>query len=60
MKVTHSKTAQRRSHHRAVSVHAVATPSGGVRRRHFADPKTGMYRGKQIFTPVVANTKKTK
>ncbi len=51
MKVTHAKTANRRSHHAVGKVHTTTTPSGGVRRRHFVDPLTGMYRGKQIFTP---------
>lgn len=48
MKLTHSKTASRRAHHRAGVPRLVTTPSG-VRRRHFADPETGMYRGKQII-----------
>ena len=49
MKLTHSKTASRRAHHRAGSVPLVRTPTG-TRRRHFVDPDTGMYRGKQIIT----------
>ena len=48
MKLTHSKTASRRAHHRAGRPRLVATPSG-TRRRHFVDPNTGMYRGKQII-----------
>lgn len=48
MKLTHSKTASRRAHHRAGVPAMVKTPSG-VRRRHFMDPKTGMYRGKEII-----------
>ena len=48
MKVTHSKTASRRSHHRAGVPTAVKTEHG-TRRRHFVDPVTGMYRGKQIL-----------
>ncbi len=48
MKLTHSKTASRRAHHRAGSVRLVRTPTG-TRRRHFMDPDTGMYRGKQII-----------
>lgn len=48
MKITHSKTAGRRSHHRAVTFRAVAT-ADGVHRRHFMDPTTGMYRGKRII-----------
>jgi len=49
MKLTHSKTGSRRSHHRAIVATATKTETG-VRRRHFADPVTGMYRGKQILT----------
>lgn len=49
MKLTHSKTASRRAHHRVGAPRLVATLSG-ARRRHFADPATGMYRGKQIIT----------
>lgn len=49
MKLTHSKTASRRAHHKKGAPHLVATKTG-VRRRHFVDPDTGMYRGKQIIT----------
>ncbi len=49
MKLSHSKTASRRSHHHTGAPLLVAT-AGGVRRRHFIDPDTGMYRGKQIIT----------
>jgi len=49
MKLTHSKTASRRAHHRVGVPRLVATPTGH-RRRHFMDPATGMYRGKQIIT----------
>lgn len=49
MKLTHSKTASRRAHHKKDVPHLVATKTG-VRRRHFADPDTGMYRGKQIIS----------
>jgi ribosomal protein L32 len=49
MKLTHSKTASRRAHHHTGAPHLVATKTG-VRRRHFIDPDTGMYRGKQIIT----------
>jgi len=48
MKLTHSKTASRRAHHNKGTPRLVATKTG-VRRRHFADPDTGMYRGKQII-----------
>ena len=49
MKLTHSKTASRRAHHRVGVPRLVATPTGH-RRRHYVDPTTGMYRGKQIIT----------
>jgi ribosomal protein L32 len=49
MKLTSSKTGSRRAHHRAGVPRLVATPTGH-RRRHFVDPTTGMYRGKQIIT----------
>jgi len=49
MKLTHSKTASRRAHHRTGAPSLVTTATG-VRRRHFMDPTTGMYRGKQIIT----------
>jgi ribosomal protein L32 len=48
MKITHSKTASRRAHHHATGASVVKT-STGVRRKHFVDPATGMYRGKQIL-----------
>jgi ribosomal protein L32 len=48
MKLTHSKTASRRAHHKKGTPHLVGTKTG-VRRRHFVDPDTGMYRGKQII-----------
>lgn len=50
MKLTKSKTGSRRAHHRVEGKHLVKTPSGGTRRRHFADPDTGMYRGKDVAT----------
>lgn len=49
MKLTKSKTGSRRAHHRVEGKHLVKTPSG-TRRRHFADPDTGMYRGKDVAT----------
>ncbi len=49
MKLTHSKTAGRRAHHGKDMPRLVATKTG-ARRRHFVDPDTGMYRGKQIIS----------
>lgn len=60
MKLTHSKTGSRRAHHGVDTPRLVATKTG-VRRRHFVDPDTGMYRGKQIITigkPEVEKSKK--
>ncbi len=48
MRLTHSKTGSRRAHHRKSTPHLVQTKTG-VRRRHFVDPDTGIYRGKQII-----------
>lgn len=48
MRLTHSKTGSRRAHHRKSTPRLVVTKTG-VRRRHFVDPDTGMYRGKQII-----------
>ncbi len=47
MKITSSKTRSRRSHHALASPTLTKTESG-VRRRHFADPATGMYRGRAV------------
>ncbi len=55
MKLTHSKTASRRAHHSAGVPRLVHTVSG-ARRKHFVDPVTGMYRGKQIITMGVVET----
>ncbi len=55
MKLTHSKTASRRAHHRKGVPHLVATATG-MKRRHFLDADTGMYRGKQIITVGKAET----
>jgi ribosomal protein L32 len=59
MKITHSKTASRRSHHHA-SVATVVKTDTGVRRKHFMDPVTGMYRGKQILSVAQAPVKVAK
>ena len=67
MKLTHSKTASRRAHHKTGTPRLVSTATGS-RRRHFADPDTGMYRGTQIITigkeepqkPAKATAKKEK
>jgi ribosomal protein L32 len=57
MRLTHSKTASRRAHHGKKMPRLVATKTG-VRRRHFVDPETGMYRGKQIISIGESDVKK--
>lgn len=52
MRHTKGHTANRRSHHALVGVKVVKdASSGNLRLPHRLDEKTGMYRGKQIFTP---------
>ena len=58
MKLTHSKTASRRAHHKKSTPKLVATKTG-VRRRHFVDTDTGMYRGKQIISVGASEDKET-
>lgn len=42
----------RRSHDALVGATYIEDPeSGELRRPHHVDPKTGLYRGKQILTP---------
>ena len=49
MHISHSKTASRRAHDSLKITGLTKTASGGTRRRHFVDPETGMYRGKQVM-----------
>lgn len=56
MKLTKSKTGSRRAHHRVAGKHLVKTATGS-RLRHFADPDTGMYRGKDVATKAGARKK---
>ena len=58
MKLTHSKTSSRRAHHR-IGVPRLVKTAAGVRRRHFVDPATGMYRGKQIIAVGSADEQKS-
>ena len=54
MRHTKGHTANRRSHHALTAVKAVVDKeSGNLRLPHRVDETTGMYRGKQIFTPKV-------
>lgn len=55
MKATRSKIGGRRSHKRITKPTLVKDKeSGALRRRHFADPITGTYRGKDIFKKIPA------
>lgn len=59
MHISHAKTRSRRGHHRAEAPTLVKdAKSGTARMRHFADPKTGMYRGKALAKPVKKAAKK--
>ena len=54
MRHTRAHTANRRSHHALVEANIVKDKdSGNLRLPHRIDEVTGMYRGKQIFTPKV-------
>ncbi len=61
MRHTRGHTNNRRSHHALVATSVVTDKeSGNLRLPHHLDEKTGMYRGKQIFTPKVKASKVTK
>lgn len=58
MRHTRGHTNNRRSHHALVGMNIVKDKeSGNLRLPHRLDETTGMYRGKQIFTPRVKATK---
>lgn len=58
MRHTRGHTGNRRSHHALSEVNTVKDKeSGNLRLPHRVDEITGMYRGKQIFTPKVKKTK---
>lgn len=61
MRHTRSHTKNRRSHH-ALTNMAIVTDkeSGALRLPHRLDESTGMYRGKQLFTPKVKKVKDKK
>lgn len=61
MRHTRSHTKNRRSHH-ALETTSIVTDkeSGNLRLPHRLDEATGMYRGKQIFTPKVKTVKASK
>ena len=59
MKITRSKTGGRRSHHGThVSRLSRDTKTGNTHRRHFMDPVSGMYRGRQIIDVAAETAKK--
>ena len=54
-------TGNRRAHHALSAVRAVKDKeSGNLRLPHHLDETTGIYRGKQIFTPKTKSERKTK
>ncbi len=61
MRHTRGHTNNRRSHHALKSMNIVKDKeSGNLRLPHRVDEVTGMYRGKQIFTPKVKKTVESK
>ncbi len=61
MRHTSGHTRNRRSHHALVATTIVKDKeSGNLRLPHHIDEATGMYRGKQIFTPKVKAEHKSK
>ncbi len=61
MRHTSGHTRNRRSHHALKNTNVVADKeSGNLRLPHHLDEATGMYRGKQIFTPKVKVAKGSK
>lgn len=61
MRHTSGHTGARRSHHALIGVKAVKDKeSGNLRLSHRIDEVTGMYRGKQIFSPKAKRVKEEK
>ncbi len=61
MRHTSGHTGNRRSHHALKNMNIVKDKeSGNLRLPHRLDETTGMYRGKQIFTPKVKADHKSK
>ncbi len=61
MRHTKGHTGNRRSHHALFELNIVKDKeSGNLRLPHRVDELTGMYRGKQIFTPKVKAEHKSK
>ena len=61
MRHTRGHTGNRRSHHALVATKIITDKeTGNLRLPHHLDEVTGMYRGKQIFTPRVKRTSEKK
>jgi len=61
MRHTRGHTGNRRSHHALKGIQAIQDKeSGNLRLPHRLDEATGMYRGKQIFTPKVKTKHESK
>jgi large subunit ribosomal protein L32 len=61
MRHTKGHTGNRRSHHALKNTNILKDKeTGNLRLPHHLDEATGMYRGKQIFTPKVKAVHKTK
>jgi len=61
MRHTRGHTGNRRSHHALKGIQAIQDKeSGNLRLPHHLDEATGMYRGKQIFTPKVKTKHESK
>ena len=61
MRHTSGHTGNRRSHHALKNTNIIKDKeSGNLRLPHHLDEATGMYRGKQIFTPKAKTESKTK
>ena len=61
MRHTRGHTGNRRSHHALKSMNILKdVENGNLRLPHHVDEATGMYRGKQVFTPKVKGIRPTK
>jgi len=61
MRRTHGQTGSRRSHHALHDINVVHDKeSKSLRLPHHLDEATGMYRGKQIFSPRVKRAQESK
>lgn len=60
MRHTKGHTGNRRSHHALKNINLVKDENGNLRLPHRIDEATGMYRGKQIYTPKVKKERVSK